>query len=133
MECNWRASREKLTLDPQKGIIKIDKEFSPNYRSRLTREKEKNIRQMTKEAEEKQKQEKFEKQSERREKAEERYRQQQANQEKQSERTQPKKETNSRSKTDDEKAYEHAAKYNGRELAGVDDIPEDWDECAWFF
>lgn len=55
-----KTIKGKLTNDPLKGIIKIDKNFSPNYRSRLDREKEKNLRQMTKELEEEQKQLKFE-------------------------------------------------------------------------
>ena len=64
-----KTIKGKLTLDPQKGIIKINKEFSPNYRCRLEREKEKNLRQMTKELEEEQKQLKFEAAEARREKA----------------------------------------------------------------
>lgn len=55
-----KTIKGKLTLDADKGIIKINKEFSPNYRSRVEREKEKNAQQMAKEYEEEQKQMKFE-------------------------------------------------------------------------
>lgn len=55
-----KTIKGKLTLDADKGIIKINKEFSPNYRSRVEREKEKNVQQMAKEYEEEQKQKKFE-------------------------------------------------------------------------
>lgn len=55
-----KTIKGKLTLDADKGIIKINKEFSPNYRSRVEREKEKNAQQMVKEYEEEQKQMKFE-------------------------------------------------------------------------
>lgn len=71
-----KTIKGKLTLDADKGIIKINKEFSPNYRNRLEREKQKNQRELTKQLEEEQKQKKFEAQAERREKAEERYRRQ---------------------------------------------------------
>lgn len=56
-----KTIKGKLTLDADKGIIKINKEFSPNYRSRVEREKEQNAQQMAKEYEEEQKQKKFEK------------------------------------------------------------------------
>lgn len=55
-----KTIKGKLTLDADKGIIKINKEFSPNYRSRVEREKEQNAQQMAKEYEEEQKQKKFE-------------------------------------------------------------------------
>lgn len=55
-----KTIKGKLTLDADKGIIKINKEFSPNYRSRKEREKEQNAQQMAKEYEEEQKQKKFE-------------------------------------------------------------------------
>jgi len=55
-----KTIKGKLTLDADKGIIKINKEFSPNYRSRREREKEQNAQQMAKEYEEEQKQKKFE-------------------------------------------------------------------------
>lgn len=56
-----KTIKGKLTLDADKGIIKINKEFSTNYRSRVEREKEKNAQQMAKEHEEERKQKKFEK------------------------------------------------------------------------
>lgn len=55
-----KTIKGKLTNDPLKGIIKINKELSPNYRSRLERDKEDNLRQMTKELEDEQKQRRFE-------------------------------------------------------------------------
>lgn len=56
-----KTIKGKLTLDADKGIIKVNKEFSPNYRSRVESEKEKNAQQLAKEYEEEQKQKKFEK------------------------------------------------------------------------
>lgn len=55
-----KTIKGKLTLDADRGIIKINKEFSPNYRSRIERKKEQNAQQMAKEYEEEQKQKKFE-------------------------------------------------------------------------
>ncbi len=63
-----KTIKGKLTLDADKGIIKINKEFSPNYRNRLEREKQRNQRELTKQLEEEQKQKKFEAQADRREK-----------------------------------------------------------------
>lgn len=54
-----KTIKGKLTLDADRGIIKINKDFSPNYRSRVEREKEQNAQQMAKEYEEEQKQKKF--------------------------------------------------------------------------
>lgn len=64
---------KKLTNDPTVGVIKLNKEFSPNYRRRTEKAAERNRLEMAKEYEEEQKQRKFEAQEERRKKAEERY------------------------------------------------------------
>ena len=118
-----KTIKGKLTLDADKGIIKINKEFSPNYRSRVEREKEKDVQQMAKEYEEEQKQKKFEAQAERREKAEERYRQQQASQTPKPSNPSHSKETKSGRMTDDDKAYASAA--NFREEDYDDKIDDD--------
>ncbi len=64
-----KTIKGKLRNDPHKGIIKINKEFSPNYRNRVEREIENNRLQLAKEYEEEQKQKKFEAAEARREKA----------------------------------------------------------------
>lgn len=64
---------KKLTNDPTVGVIKLNKEFSPNYRRRTERATERNRLEMAREYEEEQKQRKFEAQEERRRKAEDRY------------------------------------------------------------
>lgn len=125
-----KTIKGKLTLDADRGIIKINKDFSPNYRSRVEREKEKNLRQMTRELEEKQKQQKFEAQSQRREKAEERYRQQEMKSNARPEQTSSVEEEKQRPMSDHEKACAHATKFSGRELDNITEIPDLIDDCA---
>lgn len=124
-----KTIKGKLTLDPLKGIIKINKEFSPNYRSRVEREIENNRLQLAKEYEEEQKQKKFEAQEVRRVKAEERYRQQQTNLGNQSNKKRQKAE-NPRPMSDHERACAHAAKCSGRELDTFTEIPDLMEDCA---
>lgn len=125
-----KTIKGKLTLDADKGIIKINKDFSPNYRSRREREKEKNLRQMTRELEEKQKQQKFEAQSQRREKAEDRYRQQEMENNAHTEQASSVKEERQSPMSDHEKACEYATKFLERELDNVTEIPDLIDDCA---
>ena len=125
-----KTIKGKLTLDADKGIIKINKEFSPNYRNRLEREKQRNQRELTKQLEEEQKQKKFEAQADRREKAEERYRQQQSSQTPQPPNASPSKDSKSGRMTDDDKAYASAAKF--REEDYDDNLDDDLDGITEF-
>ena len=106
------------------------KEFSPNYRNRLEREKQRNQRELTKQLEEEQKQKKFEAQADRREKAEERYRQQQSSQTPQPPNVSPSKDLKSGRMTDDDKAYASAAKF--REEDYDDNLDDDLDGITEF-
>ena len=125
-----KTIKGKLTLDADRGIIKINKEFSPNYRNRLEREKQRNQRELTKQLEEEQKQKKFEAQADRREKAEERYRQHQSSQTPQPTNVSPSKDSKSGKMTDDDKAYASAAKF--REEDYNDNLDDDLDGITEF-